>query len=199
MSDWIDLGRIVRLQLQRDSLKAGPPGGRWYDPAPLLSVDALYVTADGVALDPTGAPLDVHHARHPQSKNRRGINGVSVCFTSHYARMRERFGAHVTDGIAGENILVESDRHLTLDDFAGGLLLEGGDGRRLELTRVSVAHPCVEFSRFVLGDRLARPALVSETLKFLDGGLRGFYAAVDGVEPWAVRVGDRLLRRAGGD
>lgn len=195
--DWRELGRIVRLQIQRGSLKLGPRGDRdrYYDPAPLLPLDALYIAPDGAAADPAGATLDVHNARHPDSKNAAGKNDVSFGFTGHYAAMRARYGAHLTDGIAGENILVACDGPLTLADLAGGLLILGADGRRLELGNVLVAHPCVEFSRFALADPQAPATLVSETLKFLDAGLRGFYAGAESEEPARVEVGDRVYAR----
>ena len=43
-----DVGAIVRLQIQRSSLKTGEKPHRRYDPAPLLSVERLAVTPDGV-------------------------------------------------------------------------------------------------------------------------------------------------------
>jgi hypothetical protein len=192
-SDWRELGRIVGLQIQRSSLKVGPRGDRYFDPAPLLAVEALYVTRTGVTVDPLGAQLDVHNELHPASKNVSGKNDISIGFTSHYATMRSRFGARIRDGIAGENILVACEQPIALDDLTGGILIVGDDGRRLELGHALVAHPCVEFSRYVLDDLQAPATLVSETLKFLDGGTRGFYAVVEGSDPARVAIGDRVF------
>jgi hypothetical protein len=199
VSEWRELGRICRLQIQQSSLKVGPPKGRYFDPAPLAEVRELVLTADGVeARSGETVRLDVHNAGHPDSKNVNGINDVSVGFTGHYASIRDRFGTRIVNGIAGENILVEREGTVVLSDITGGLLITGEDGRRIELSGVRVAHPCVEFSRFVMGDPLAPPAAVSETLKFLDGGTRGFYAgAPDGTEVRVV-VGDRLWGRVEG-
>jgi hypothetical protein len=191
-NDWHALGTIVRLQIQRSSLKVGPQGGRYFDPGPLLAVDELYATTDGVAADADGTLLDVHNARHPNSKNVRGINGISVGFTAHYRQVRERFGAHVTDGIAGENVLVAIERPVALEEIAGGLRIESDDGRCLELAEVVVAHPCVEFSRFVLADRAAPPQAVTPVLQFLDDGMRGFYALVQAGRPARIALGDRV-------
>jgi len=200
MTDWRELGTICRVQIQRSSLKIGPPKGRYFDPSPLLETTAIAVTADGVTLragDET--TLDVHNARHPESKNLNGVNDISIGFTGHYDLIRARFGGQITNGIAGENILVERAEQVTLDEIGGGLLIVTADGRRIELGGVRVAHPCVEFSRFVMGDPLAPSLAVSETLKFLDGGVRGFYVGVnDGVDAW-VTPGDQLFGRAGGD
>ena len=96
-------------------------------------------------------------------------------------------------GIAGENILVETERPVDLDEIAAGIVIEGMDGRRIELTSVSVAHPCVEFSRFVMGDPQAPSIAVSETLRFLGDGLRGYYALVEAREPLRIELGDRVF------
>jgi len=42
-----NVGRIVRLQIQRSSLKTGKKPNRAYDPAPLLTVDRLALGPDG--------------------------------------------------------------------------------------------------------------------------------------------------------
>lgn len=189
----VEIGRVVRLQIQRNSLKAGERPAQYYDPAPIQPVESFLVTANGVTIDdPDGEVLDVHHALHPQTKNRTLTNSVSIGFTSHYARMRARFGLHLHNGIAGENILVETSRDFDLAGVEHGFVIEGTDGRRVPLGMVSIAHPCVEFSRFALDDRQADPRVVSDVLRFLDNGVRGFYALVDSETPLRVEVGDRV-------
>lgn len=189
----VHVGRIVRLQLQLSSLKEGGGRLKHYDPAPILPVDNFLAAAEGVSLNGADGPrLDVHHARHPMSKNRALTNSLSIGFTSHYRQMRERFGAHLIDGIAGENILIETDRQFDLAALEGGLVIERADGSHVRLGSVSVAHPCVEFSRFALGDPVAAPLVVSEALRFLDDGMRGFYAVVQSDEPQPMAVGDRV-------
>src|SRR4051812_414160 len=105
------LGEIVKLQTQVESLKVGGAPLRRYDPSALRQVAALSLSQDGVqGWTEDGQPVsDVHNLTHPVSKNRGGSNGISICFSSHYAAMRTRFGEHVVDGIAGENILVALD------------------------------------------------------------------------------------------
>jgi hypothetical protein len=190
------LGRIVRLQVQTASLKVGARPRR-YDPGPLLAVPAVRLTPEGVVgLTPDGQDIvDVHHRHHPASKNRDGENGLSIGFTWHYRAMRDRFGDHLDDGLAGENILVETDRSIDEDELAGGLLIAGQDGARLSLHSVFVAAPCVEFTRFALRwpDDVRPDRSVTEALKFLDNGLRGYYASYAG-PPAVIAVGDRVLR-----
>jgi hypothetical protein len=188
------LGTIVHLQVQRSSLKLGERPSRWYDPSPLLALPSLLVGEAGVVgLSDDGPIVDVHHAEHPRSKNR-GENGVSVGFTAHYRAMRQRFGAHLPDGIAGENVLVETDDRVSELDLTHGLLIETSDGSTVFLDQLVVAEPCVEFSRYALGDPDAPPddPRLREALTFLRNGTRGFYATYGGT-PVRIAVGDRVL------
>jgi hypothetical protein len=185
------LGPIVRLQIQRSGLKLGQKPNRVFDPSPLLEVQSLTLTPLGaVALLPDGsALLDVHHALHPRTRNNDGVNDLSVGFTSHYARMRSRYGPHLADGCAGENILVQNDAQIPLGAIQRGLAIQSAEtGQWLWLHGVRVALPCVEFSTYA-----ARPATPDDTkaaLQFLDHGVRGFYCAYDGEQPATVKVGD---------
>ena len=190
-----EIGLIVRLQVQTASLKVGEAPRQRYDPSPLLPVPALALDPDGaVGLIPGGEPVvDVHNRRHPSSRQSHGINALSIGFTSHYERMRERFGDAVADGVAGENVIVASDRLWTADELAAGLEVETATGERVRLERIVVAAPCVEFTRWALRyPEDARPDLrVTEGVRFLDDGLRGFYAAYDG-DPVTISLGDRV-------
>jgi hypothetical protein len=189
------IGTIVRLQIQESSLKVGDKPRR-YDPAPIRSVPAISLSDAGVVgLAENGETIvDVHHRDHPASKNRGGENGISLGFTGHYRAMRQRFGQHLTDGIAGENVLIAADRQIQVEALAAGVIVEDAAGRQLELRPVIVAAPCVEFSRYALKfPHGARPdATVTEALRFLDAGMRGFYATYEG-EPAVVEVGARVF------
>jgi hypothetical protein len=189
------VGRVVRLQIQESSLKVGE-NPRRYDPSPLRTVPELFVATAGVSApgEHVEPLIDVHNAEHPASKNARGVNGVSLGFTSHYAAMRERFGPHLTDGIAGENILIEAGGIFKAEDFARGAVIVCDDGRQFALERVIIAAPCVEFTRYALRfpDHAKPDRTVTEGLQFLHEGMRGFYATRDG-EPGTVRLGDQLF------
>lgn len=191
-----EIGPIVRLQVQTASLKVGEAPRRHYDPSPLLSMSALAIDADGaIGLIPGGDPVvDIHNRRHPISRQSRGVNALSIGFTSHYDRMRERFGDAVADGVAGENIIVVSDRQWTAEELASGLDVETATGELVRLKRIVVAAPCVEFTRWALRyPEDARPDLrVTEGVRFLDDGLRGFYAAYDG-QPVTITLGNRVF------
>lgn len=204
MAEYVEIGEIVRLQIQRGSLKIDMPDDerpelrvrRYYDPTPILAADALHVANDLVTVDGNPDPIvDVHCASHPRSRNRGNGNMLSVGFTGHYDKMRDRFGEHLTDGIAGENILVNNRSVFSLDDLQSGLRIETSDGQVLDFQPVTVAAPCVEFSRFCLGDLTAPPLAVKETLQFLDHGTRAFYAYIATGLPVTLRTGDRLFRR----
>ncbi len=188
------LGTVARLQVQRSRLKPGPAAVRVYDPRPLLEVEALEVGPRGVVGQTTDGPvLDVHHADHPDSRNRRLANGLSLLPRASYAALRRRYGAHLVDGVAGESLLLDTDGPWAEADLAGTLLLETGEGDLLELADVAAAPPCVEFSRFCLG---LPPGPVGpevrQALDDLDGGARGFTARVGGTG--RVERGARLLR-----
>src|SRR6266581_1398023 len=75
-----DLGRIVRLQIQRASLKTGEKPTRVYDPTPLLAVDRLALGPDGALGEGSDGSwlVDVHHRAHPRTKNEDGAHGGSL-------------------------------------------------------------------------------------------------------------------------
>src|SRR6266516_400381 len=175
-----ELGRIVRLQIQRSSLKTGEKPTRVYDPMPLLAVDRLALGPDGALGEASDGSwlVDVHHRAHPRTKNEDGAHGVSLGFTSHYALMRDRFGARITVGCAGENIIVEAERRVGFDDQ-----------ERARLEVLQVAEPCRPFSGWALGG-VVEAQVMKETLQFLEGGTRGYYCV--GVGTGIVAVGDRV-------
>src|SRR3989442_15237981 len=188
-----DIGRVARLQIQRSSLKTGEKPSRVYDPAPLLSVDRLVVTPDGVLGEAPDRAwiVDIHHRAHPHTKNPDGAHGVSVGFTGHYAAMQDRFGDRIAIGCAGENIIVETDRRYALDDLRAGLAVRSTDGAELvRLSVLDVATPCRPFTGWALGGTVESAVLKSH-LQFLDGGTRGFYCT--GVGSGIVSVGDRVV------
>lgn len=190
------LGHVVRLQIQRSSLKVGDRTARRYDPSPIISVERLTLTPDGAeaVLDGTRV-VDVHNAWHPESRNREGINDLSIGFTANYKRIRSAFGDHVVDGIAAESILVETDDPPSLERLADGVEIETVAGKWVVLGEASVAHPCVEFSRFCLGAGDADPARIKAALQFLDDGTRGFYVGLPAGPPVEIAIGARVRLR----
>lgn len=185
------LGPLVRLQIQRSSLKTGERPARIYDPAPLLAVPRLAVSPDGALGAADGAWIvDVHHRGHPATKNGDGLHGISVGFTAHYEAMRRKFGARLTLGCAGENLIAETGALLGFDDVAGGLAVLAPDGtERVRLRVLEVAHPCRPFTGWALGGKVEADVL-KEHLQFLEGGMRGYYCTAEGAG--TVEVGDLL-------
>lgn len=183
------LGRIVRLQVQRDPLKHRGSG---YDPTPILAVDEAAIGPQGMVGWHDGAwMVDAHHAAHPRSRAG-GRRPLSIGFTSHYDLMASRFGAAPL-GCAGENLIVEADRRIELGDLDGGIVVSAAD-RDLVLTGARVAAPCLEFTSFLLGRPGVAPrSEIGDDVAFLDDGLRGFILAVAHLErSVVVRVGDEV-------
>ncbi len=194
---WVHIGRVVRLQVQTASLKVPTGVGRAerYHPVALRPVPALEFDGQGVVgRDGEATLADVHHPAHPDTKCR-GTNAISIGFTSHYDSMRDRFGPHLVDGIAGENIVVEADHPLSLTDLGGGVVILATDGRWLWLPLVMAATPCLPFARFALGlspDQKPDRS-VTEALRFLDGGTRGYYLAAP-AELATIATGAEVFR-----
>jgi hypothetical protein len=194
-----EIGTIKQVQVQRSSLKAGQKPQRYYDPTPLLVVEQLRLSARGVVGIRAGGDeiIDVHNADHPQSKNRVG-NGISIGFSSHYDSIRARYGDHLWDGCAGENILieVEAGRIFTLPDLGNRIaILSEATGELIYLSDLQVAAPCVEFSRFAANFGMPLPAEQQKAaLQFLHEGRRGFYATFASETGQAiVQAGDRVF------
>lgn len=192
----IVIGTVVRLQVQRARLKPGPATTRRYDPAPLCEVQALELGPRGV-VGRAGAEriLDVHHADHPDTRNVRLGNGLSLLPRSHYALLRAAYGPHLVDGSAGESLLLDTTAPWGPEALGGRLWLETegatAGGALLELTGARPAPPCVEFSRFALGRGPGDTGPeVRGALADLDHGVRGFYATAAG--EGVLRVGARL-------
>jgi hypothetical protein len=189
----VELGRLIRLQVQRSSLKTGAKPNRVYDPAPIITVDQLWVTPDGIlGRGADGAWIvDVHHRSHPETKNEDGLHGISIGFAGHYDEMRERFGERIVAGCAGENLIADTSGRVPLERIAGGMAIVGPDGEeRLRLDVLKVAHPCRPFTGWALGRRVEPDALKSH-LQFLDDGTRGYRCHT--ATPGLVSVGDRVV------
>ena len=194
MQSYLPIGRIVRLQIQRSSLKVGEKPNRVYDPAPLLTVETLTLTPTGAEAHlPDGVVLfDVHNARHPNTRNNDNENALSVGFTHHYELMRRQFGEHVPFGCAGENLIVEANRRIELSDVANGLTIQTAGGALVLLVNVMVAAPCRPFTGYLLGRQVDGDTLKA-SVQFLHDGLRGYYLRLGQPEPVTVAVGDVLL------
>jgi hypothetical protein len=194
------LGPIIRLQVQAEKIKSGDGIRERYTPHENLTrVDALRLDSGGVSGVTVEGHLinDVHHRDHPRSRFR-GTNGISLLTTGHYAKMREQFGNHLADGIAGESILIDCDRVLLLEDLAQGIVIGDGAGA-VQIGPWSVAHPCAPFSRFAVQfPEDARPdRRLKDALQFLDEGTRGFYGLLEnqpkGLE---IRVGEMVYLKS---
>jgi hypothetical protein len=186
------IGEVAFVQIQTEPLKTGESGNRLYSPQHILRVPRLRLTSEGVfgMLDDGEQVMDVHHPQHPKTRNR-GDNGVSFGFLPYYAEMRERFGHHLEDGMAGENILIEMG-HLPVE-APRLLVIEDSVGQRCYLRQITPAPPCKPFSFFCLR-RHVEAQEMKATLQWLDGGRRGYYAAPEIDEFQAmIQAGDGVF------
>ncbi len=191
MQNLTEIGRVVLLQIQPTKIKEGTKPNEAYLPERLLPVAQLVIDAHGVhGIDAAGQlVIDVHHRDHPASRYR-GENGVSLGFTSHYAKMQAEFGQHLRVGCAGENIIVETQQRFALSDVQPAFLLHNrATGRWLTLGEIESATPCLPFTRFAS----SQPMDAQETkaaLQFLSHGTRGFYTKPDLINEIRIEVGD---------
>lgn len=187
-------GMVKLVQVQTRSLKVGERPNQTYDPTPITAVDHLTLARRGVvgyAADESRLD-DVHSIEHPQSKYR-SDNGISIGLTAHYDRMRQRFGDHLSDGIAGENIIITCERGYTLDDLSGGLVfVSAATGQQTEVKVIGFVTPCEPFAQFAAGRKLSGSEL-QDALKFLHLGTRGFFIVPVEAGNAVVRAGDAVF------
>ncbi len=193
-----ELGRVKLVQVQPSGLIIETPSGYFYDASRRLEVDRLQITSLGIeATTPEGERvLDIHHISHPD-KAYHNDDLVSIGFTSHYEAMRARFGQHMVDGIAGENIIIEYEEEVWPEDLGKLIVIENQDtGHRTLKDLITFASPCRSFSLFAARSQYEQlPAdKLKDTLQFLDNGRRGFLLTLsDGQEAAVVRRGDKVL------
>jgi hypothetical protein len=193
-----EMGRVKLVQVQPSGLIIETPSGYYYDASRLVGVDRLQITSLGIEATTADGEhvLDIHHISHPD-KAYDDDDLVSIGFTAHYEAMRARFGEHMVDGIAGENIIIEYEDEVWPEDLSKRMVIENQDtGHRALLDLVSFAAPCREFSLFATrSQHEPLPAdKLKETLQFLGNGRRGFLLVLgDGQESVEVRCGDKVF------
>ena len=199
MTEFIrDLGKVILVQVQPSGLIIETPTGDFYDVTRRVEVKKLLITSQGIeaTLETGEHVLDIHHIQHPD-KAYDNDDLVSIGFSSHYRAMRERFGEHMVDGAAGENIIIECDREIWSDDLGEQIAIENSNtGQLTVFDFVKFAAPCEEFSHFVARSQHQRlPANeLKATLQFLNNGRRGFLLVLSpGQEDAVVQSGDRVF------
>ena len=189
------LGKITLTQLQPNGLIIETPSGELFDPSRLMVASYLILTPQGIETTTTEGKrvLDIHHLEHP-GKAYDDDDLVCIGFTSHYAAMRSRFGAHMVDGAAGENIIIDTQKEIWPEELGERIAIENqqtGQIAMLDVTRF--AAPCAEFSHFAAHSQDKRlPAKeLKDTLQFLGNGRRGFLLVLsEGQESFTVQPGD---------
>jgi hypothetical protein len=192
------LGYVKLTQLQPTGLIINTPSGEFYDPSRRVVVDSLQISPLGIeSITPDGEHvLDIHHIDHPDKKY---DNDDLVCigFSSHYAAMRARFGEHMVDGVAGENIIIQAEKEIWPEELGQRIGFESSEtGDITFLDVVKFAAPCEEFSHFAAQSQHKRlpAAELKATLQFLGNGRRGYLLVLsDGQEPVIVQPQDRVF------
>ncbi len=193
-----ELGSVKLVQVQPSGLIIKTPSGYFYDATRRVEVERLHITSLGIeAATPEGKQvLDIHHIDHPD-KAYDNDDLICIGFTSHYEAMRRRFGEHMVDGAAGENIIIEYDQEVWTDDLGQKIAFESAEtGQQALLDLVSFAAPCEEFSHFAANSQYERlpGAKLKTTLKFLNNGRRGFLLVLSaGQEGATVQPGDKVF------
>jgi hypothetical protein len=189
------LGYVKLTQLQPTGLIINTPSGEFYDPSRRVVVDSLQISPLGIeAITPDGEHvLDIHHIDHPDKKY---DNDDLVCigFSSHYAAMRARFGEHMVDGVAGENIIIQAEKEIWPEELGQRIGFESSEtGDITFLDVVKFAAPCDHFAAQSQHQRLPAAELKA-TLQFLGNGRRGYLLVLsDGQEPVIVQPQDRVF------
>jgi hypothetical protein len=193
-----ELGRVKLTQLQPSGLIIETPSGYFYYASRLVEVDRLKITPLGIEAITTEGEhvLDIHHISHPD-KAYDDDDLVCIGFSSHYAAMRDRFGEHVVDGIAGENIIIEYEEEVWSEDLGQRIGIENADtGYLALLDMVSFAAPCSEFSHFVAQSQHQQlpSKKLKSNLQFLGNGRRGFlFVLSKDQEEVSIQPGDRVF------
>lgn len=193
-----ELGKVKLVQLQPSGLIIETPSGYFYDAARRVEVDRLLITKKGIEATTSEGEhvLDIHHLDHPD-KAYDDDDLVSIGFTSHYEAMRARFGGHMVDGIAGENIIIEYEKEVWVENIGQKIVIENSEtGHRTWLDLIRFAAPCEEFSHFAAQCQQERlpAAELKATLQFLNNGRRGFLLILRaGQEATLVQPGDKVF------
>ena len=193
-----ELGTVKLVQVQPSGLIIKTPSGYFYDVSRRVEVEKLIITSLGIEATTAEGEhvLDIHHIDHPD-KEYDDDDLVCIGFTSHYAAMRERFGEHLEDGTAGENIIIEYDQEVWTEDLGMQIAIENAEtGHKTLLDVLSFAAPCEEFSHFVAKSQHEKlpAAELKSTLQFLNNGRRGFLLVLsDDQKAGTVQAGDRVF------
>ena len=193
-----ELGQVKLTQLQPSGLIIDTPDGDFYDVSRRVEVEKLIITPLGIeATTPDGEQvLDIHHINHPD-KAYDDDDLVCIGFTSHYEAMRARFGKHMVDGSAGENIVIAYDREIWPQDLGKGIAIENSEtGQLAVLDLVRFAAPCQEFSHFSAQsqDKQLPADELKSILQFLGNGRRGYLVLLPkDQDRIVVRPGDNVF------
>lgn len=193
---WREIGKVIALQVQLDQLKEKREGHQeklYLPEGKIRRCESIQIRPQGVTAILDGQEvIDVHNEHHPRTRNRE-TNPVSFGLSAYYRQMQARFGEKVTLGVAGENILVETDELLTEDHLQHQVAFRAADGGLVVLKDLFAIPPCKPFTMFCLGDLRAAEGTLKENLQFLSGGTRGFCGIPIIPEAQTIHIGATML------
>ena len=191
MGDWVEVGQVVKLQIQRRPLRDGED----YRLGPLAEVSTLRLTPDGpIGFDGVSWIVDRHHRYHPRATTYRPGRALSIGFTSHYENIWKRF-TPIPLGAGGENLIVSSNELVSEVELDGGIRI-GTPQASILISDAKAAEPCVPFTRLVTGRPEASARELAEDRERLRHGIRGFVMPVDGIDLFDVTPGTPVAIRA---
>lgn len=190
---WREIGQVVLLQIQQEPMKVGDVVRVFTPEQSLSQVETFQLSREGVSAVIEGKTVvDAHHARHPRTRHKE-VNPVSIGFTSHYQKMQDKYGPHMVLGIAGENIIVETDDVIAEALMEKTVAVRNAEGKITVIKDLFAMPPCEPFSRFCLRQDDVEAGVLKETLQFLHYGTRGYAGAPEDEGESVIRVGDTLL------
>jgi hypothetical protein len=177
-----EIGKIVAIQIQTQ-----------VDAESLISVPKAFLAPNGVTgVQENGEEIqDIRHSEHPETIATNESKPLHMTFTNRYAEIREQFGEHVTDGMAGEHIIVQVNYPFDKHGMGNSLVLHNQqNGKMVRLVETQKLEATLELANFIKKDTI--PEAMSEAAVEFLAEKRGYSAQPQIDEAVEVNIGDVL-------
>lgn len=190
MGEWKTIGTVSKMQIALSKMRRDPI----YDPDPLREVSRIRLGADGVlGHDGTAWMLDSHHHMYPDRRPVPHHRVLLIGFEANYRFVSDKYRP-IPMGVAGENLIITSDRVITAEDVDEGVRISG-ENDSVVLREVLPAEACVPFTRWLMDQPDLHAQDVAGPRHELSQGLRGFFIPYDRPEHYDAQVGDEVAIR----